>query len=187
LLVFWLAWARAYWSVDRRKASVVFLIGLTFSLEGAQTAGALTMGGAHEVFIFVLPVTGSFLAFELMLSVTAIVPKVRFLNLWVLASICGLAVLLYFAGPSIASAMSGPYGDLKSPALLFLGIGAVLLAAGGLLLGATQAHVSREPGENWLTAVRSYPNFRVGVIMLGGFVGAAILFVVDAALKLSGS
>ncbi|MDP3740420.1 MAG: hypothetical protein Q8R02_23740 [Hyphomonadaceae bacterium] len=184
-LVFWLAWARAYWNVNNRKAAAVVVVGLTFSVAGALAAGALRPGSTNEVLIFVLPVAASFLSLEFMIAITAIVPKVRFLNLWFLAFFFGLAALIYFAGPAIASALSGPNWAVRSPALLVLGLAVVLLALGGLILGAVLTLFGRLPSRGRIAALRQNPDFRVGVIMLGGFIGTAILFAVDAALRLS--
>src|SRR5262249_49802397 len=147
--------------------------GVVCSLIGALGAGAMPLGGDDEVLIFLLPVMASFLALELMLTATAIVPRVRFLNLLVLSVLGGLTALVYFSGRSIARVLPGAAWASESPALVLLGLAVILLALGGLGLGAGLAFFDREQGETWLTAVRRAPDFRVGVIMLGGFVGAA--------------
>lgn len=184
-LVFWLSWGRAYWRVDRGKTAAVVLVGLAFSASAAIGAGSLTLGGSLDVMIFALPAAAAFLAFELMVSITAIVPRVRFLDLWIFAILTGLVALIYFWGPTITHAVSGPDSTVRSPALLVLVLAGVFLGIGGLGLGAGLALFRRPKGEGWLSALRRNPDFRVGVIMLGGFFGAAILFAVDAALKLS--
>lgn len=185
-LVFWLSWGRAYWNVSPRKVAAVVLVGIVFSLLGTLGAGALPLGGVNDVLIFALPAAASFLAFELMVNITRVVPKVRFLNLVILVLLCGLVGLIYLAGPAIARAVSGPDWTVRSPSLFLLGIAAILLGMGGLGLGAVLALFHRLPGEGWIAAMLRNPDFRVGLIMLGGFAGTAILFAVDAALKLSG-
>ncbi|MCP5432756.1 MAG: hypothetical protein H6923_05750 [Alphaproteobacteria bacterium] len=162
---------------DLRTAALFGGFGALCSLAGALIAGALPLGGdaRSEAVIFAAPLGAILAALMLATAVDALLAGRRGYAVLVFAVALGFAAFFAFL-----AAFGAPpyYKSLRamgaaSPGLLALGLFEILLALGYLVGGALLARVLLND------------SVQVGLVMLSGFLGTALLFAADAALKLA--
>lgn len=74
---------------------------------------------------------------------------------------------------------------LANPGLALLGLFVITTALWWIVWGARHANKSRAAGEGWVSGFLRRGGTRVGIAMLGSFIGAALFLLINAGLKLA--
>jgi hypothetical protein len=188
-LVFWTAEARAWWGIHNEvsnwKTISNAVVGLFVSFAGALAAGLVqlnTGNPAVEGLIAGLPIAAQSFARHAVAQ-DAIPGEYP----WIEAIVDGISRALgigfaAFVFAAVISSLSFTE-NLQSPGLFTL----VVIVIGSGLLDLVRGIFFRGVHlvGNWFYGILEEFTTRRGLIMLGGFAGAALLFAADAALKLA--